>query len=291
MPGIYQNYLKNPYSQCCSALYQLREDIKIRCSLVSAIIYHENINLLYAIYYQIQFCLNANRYNLNPQNIPYAAKGSKTAKVLLLIPGQGASVAQYGFLTKKLKDISDIHLFSAKDSYIKNDPIPTRDLQDRMEKIAKLFLDKNYESVEFSLIGHSLGGIRAFQLALDPFLKDPRIKLVHLITLASRLSYTKPRQIYDDLMCKDQQKKINANLFRFVQQRYEKNGSVTKVHTLSAGKNDWLLDPEDSYIPIEVRRIDEKCLTFPQTCHLSILFSSQAVNATVDIIRKWKQQI
>ncbi|NGX35100.1 MAG: hypothetical protein K1060chlam1_01470 [Candidatus Anoxychlamydiales bacterium] len=270
-----------------------KTDILTCCKFLFSLLSYENINLLYTTYYQLQHYMEPNKYNLNPENI--SSTKNKIAKIILIIPGQGGNEAQYYYFLKQLQktlnqEDMDINVFSVKDCYSPEDPIPTYALEERINEIAQILFNAGYEEIYFTLIGHSLGGIRAFDFIVSNPILDPKIKISQIITFASRLFY-KPYKDYDDLMCGDQKDSINNNYEKF--QEYRSNLTLqqklneVRVHTLAPDNNDWLFPSECGQLPEKARLEDEVHEIFPGTYHLSIIFSDEAIKKAITIIQNW----
>jgi len=139
--------------------------------------------------YRAVFCIDPNRHNLNPKVIKAAQTADSVAKVVLLLPGQGAHPSSFFPLAEKFQKTGIENIYTVSSHQTKEDPVPVVSLARRISELTERYLKKGYGEVDYILVGHSLGAIIAAKYIWGDVEKIDRANVSTMIAIAGRLKY------------------------------------------------------------------------------------------------------
>lgn len=161
--------------------------------IVSECIFKEFGSVLRNVLYRAVFMIDPHKYDMNPIQVKVADKADQTAKVVMLLHGAGAHQSCFVPLAKKFYQAGIRNVYTVSIKQTDSDPIPTASLAARIEEITQKYLHNGYESVEYSLVGHSLGALVSAKYIWrgEHHIDNARVSL--MISIAGRLKYVANR--------------------------------------------------------------------------------------------------
>ena len=187
------------------------------------------------VYYSIRYFCDPHQYNLD-RPTPLQ---KQSAKIILLVHGQGAAPATFLPLAQKLQAVG-LAVYTVKYESTEDNPLPTAVLIERIKELAK---EHPFEEVE--LIGHSLGGSMAARLAFmenQGGLNDLGIKISKVISIAGRLLFIPDAWSW---YCP----KLEGEL-KILMQDYARNNEQAELFTIS-GVKDALIPTRSVHIGLQ----------------------------------------
>ena len=114
------------------------------CSVVYEVVIKEICSVFTATANWFRYVLNPNKYNLNPKKI---VADNQSAKVTILLHGQGGGPFCFFPMAKELEKQGVNNVFTVKLSPTDQDPVPLKELKEKIEKIEKQCLDQGIKGL------------------------------------------------------------------------------------------------------------------------------------------------
>ncbi len=249
-------------------------------SLFYEIAIKEGLWLFYTCWQYLKYYLSPfHLHNLNRtiSNVKTAKtkieKTIKVAKVIILIPGQGASPAYYLPLAKNLKNAGIQNVYTVKRSNV----ISTEYLKKTIEDIHKMCLEQGYKKVDIALIGHSLGamiGAKYIWSTLNNE-KPKNVKVSLMFSVAGRLKYIKNKFWW---FCEEQRSEIEETYRAF--RRYPRKVDLVTIN----GKNDNIV-PKES---VHIERSSKNQHEIEGHGHFSSVYADETHKIIIDGLKIWQ---
>lgn len=233
-------------------------------------------------------------YTFDQQVIKTLPEKPKTAKVILLIHGQGNCPFCMLPLAKKINEFNpDYNVFIVNHKATADNPVPVEQLADTILEITKKCLKKGIKA-DFTLIGHSLGGAIAAKYSLStdsegrPFLQlqedgmsiedllwiKKNVRISTVISVAGRIRYY-PNKFW--WFCEDIRLEIDK-----IYQEYQKIKDSCKIdiYTIRGALDELIPSGSVHFQDCLLSEVDsngiKKERTIPEYGHGGIVYSKAA---------------
>ncbi len=217
--------------------------------------------------YNCMYLIKSNWYGTNPKKITVK---NDAANIIMLIPGGNGKPFTFYPLAKKLKGKNISNVFTLKYEQTDEEPIPTAQLDEKIQSISKKCLKSGAKNVNVLTVGHCLGGVSAVKLACE----DGQLPISKIVAIASRIRYFKNPF---DWYCKNMKPKLEENF-----PKWEKTLNRVEVVTIRGDR--------DGLVPVESAHFQNdpgKEHTVSRVGHLGIMYSDAALEIVVEEIENW----
>lgn len=135
------------------------------------------------------YWLQPHCYGVNPSSLPPPAFAGATAKVALLLAGQGGHPSCFLPLAKELQGVGLTAVHTVDLLREQGERLPIMSLVRRVTDLTQGYLSTGYAGVDFAFVGHSMGALAASQVIWGGESAPKGARFSLLISLAGRLRY------------------------------------------------------------------------------------------------------
>ena len=239
------------------------------CDLIVQVVFKEFYSVLVSTVNMVRYLFNKNKYNLNLQTL---IPTNQTAKVVILLHGQGGGPFCFFPMAKEFERQGIKNVYTVKLSPTDNDPLPLAQLEGKIEEIKARCLAQGIDKVDFALIGHSLGALVSMKKIWRGDNTDTKISL--MVSFAGRLKYQENRFAW---FCADVRPEVEENY-----RAYRANPYLANLHTVW-GQKDEIVPEESSHI----QGNSDKELSVEGYGHGGVVYSNQAISKAADWVNDW----